>query len=184
MLYGYAGVAWGMPPAGGAAARGGDEALWPESVGWPEWRWKRRALRAVSAFHRAAYRATGGRLARFMRGGEVMLLTTTGRKTRRARTWPLCFLSSGDDIVVVASAAGAERHPGWYLNLRDNPNVQVQVGGSSRAMVARTAEGFDRARLWERLVGKYPVLERYQRQVERAFPVVILEPVPARLGGM
>lgn len=166
----------------GGDARSGNETLWPERVGWPEWRWPKGALRLVSAAHRLAYRLTRGRAAGSLRGGEVLLLTTTGRKTRRARTWPLCFLRSGEDIVVVASAAGAERHPGWYHNLLADPLARVQVGGQSHTMVARTAIGSDRAQLWSRLVAAYPILQRYERMAQRALPVVVLQPVPAGAG--
>jgi len=176
----YVGVAMGTA----GVARAGDEVLWPERVTWPQWRWGRGALRFVSVLHRLAYRLSGGRAAGTFRGGEVLLLTTTGRKSRRPRTWPLCFVRSGDDVVVVASAAGAERHPGWYHNLRANPLVRVQVGGQTRDMVARTVEGHDRAQLWDRLADRYPVLRRYQAMARRAFPVVVLQPATVLTGGM
>ena len=110
-----------------------------------------------------------------LRGGPVLLLTTTGRKTGQERTWPLCYLpASGDELVLVASAGGAPRHPDWYSNLRANPRVSVRSGESSRNMVARTAEESERARLWEIVVRRYPVVASYQRKSGREIPVVIL----------
>ena len=43
-------------------------------------------------------------------------------------------------------------------------------------MVARTAEGTERARLWERAVRRYPVCTAYQCKSGREIPVVILRP--------
>lgn len=57
----------------------------------------------------------------------TLLLTTTGRKSGRARTLPLIFGKSDRNYIVVASKAGAPAHPSWYLNLEANPDVAVQV---------------------------------------------------------
>lgn len=83
----------------------------------------------------ALYKATGGRLGGTWRVGAaarnpvpVALLTTIGRKSGKPRTAPLLYLRRGDDFVVVASQGGSATHPAWYLNLRDNPDVSIQVG--------------------------------------------------------
>jgi F420H(2)-dependent quinone reductase len=70
-------------------------------------------LKVVGTMHRLLYRASRGGLARCVRGAPVLLLTTTGRRSGRSRTWPVCYLPAGDgDLILVASAAGAPRHPG------------------------------------------------------------------------
>lgn len=140
-------------------------------------------LKVVSTLHRTLYRATGGRLGSTLRGGPVLLLTTTGRKTGQDRTLPLSYVEADDDVVVVASAAGAPRHPAWYVNLRANPRVRVQVGEQTRTMIARTVEGLDRVRLWDRFVEAHPSLADYQESVRRQIPVIVLRPVTA-LDGM
>ena len=43
-------------------------------------------------------------------------------------------------------------------------------------MRAREAEGAERERLWELMVGVYPTYESYQRRTERQIPVILLEP--------
>jgi deazaflavin-dependent oxidoreductase (nitroreductase family) len=110
-----------------------------------------------------------------------LLLTTIGRRSRRARTWPLCYVPDGDALVLAASAGGAAKHPGWYLNLLADPCVTVQVRDQRRTMLARTAEGRERARLWERVVWHYPICADYQRRTTRLIPVVVLEPVDPSL---
>lgn len=57
----------------------------------------------------------------------VALLTTTGRKTGQPRVNPLYFLRDGGRVIVAASKGGAEKNPMWYLNLKANPKVQVQI---------------------------------------------------------
>jgi F420H(2)-dependent quinone reductase len=129
-------------------------------------------LKVIATLHRLLYRCSGGRMGTTLRGDPVLLLTTTGRKSGQERTWPICYLRAGDEIVLVAS--GARCHPAWYLNLRANPRVSVQLGERTSTMVARCAEGAERSWLWERFVRRYPVCAAYQRKSGRELPVVIL----------
>jgi deazaflavin-dependent oxidoreductase (nitroreductase family) len=75
---------------------------------------------------------------------------------------------------VAASYGGQPKHPGWYLNLRANPNVVVQLGEQTHTMIAEVAEGDERSRLWRRLTEAYPAYADYQRKTERQIPVVVL----------
>jgi deazaflavin-dependent oxidoreductase (nitroreductase family) len=136
------------------------------------------ALTAFGTLHRLLYRASGGRLGRSLRGAPILLLTTTGRRTGQARTWPLCYLAAGEALILVAAAAGAPHDPAWYRNLRADPRVRVQLGGTTRPMVAHIASGAERARLWARLLARFPVCAGYQQRAGRALPVVILRPAP------
>jgi deazaflavin-dependent oxidoreductase (nitroreductase family) len=107
----------------------------------------------------------------------TLLLTTIGRKSGRSLTMPLIFGRSGDDYVVVASKGGAPAHPAWYLNLRDHPDVQLQVKADKFAARARTAEGAERATLWPMMVDIYGPYTDYQKKTDRQIPVVVLTPV-------
>src|SRR5262249_9754862 len=78
----------------------------------------------VFAIHAAVYRLLGGRLV----GRNMLILTTVGRKSGRVRSTPLFFVRDGADYVVVASNGGEDRHPGWWHNIRSDPNVTIQVG--------------------------------------------------------
>jgi deazaflavin-dependent oxidoreductase (nitroreductase family) len=83
----------------------------------------------------------------------------------------------GEAIVVVASRGGADHHPAWFLNLRDNPDVEVAVGGEAkRPMRARVADADERARLWPQVVAKYKGYGNYQAKTDREIPLVLLEP--------
>ena len=135
----------------------------------------RIVMKVLGTLHRWLYRASGGKLGKTFFGSPILLLTTTGRKTRQSRTWPLTYLhDEGEHFIVVASNGGQPKHPAWYLNLQANPYVVVQHGEQTRAMIARVAEGDERARLWSRVVEKYPAYAGYQRKTERQIPVVLL----------
>ena len=120
------------------------------------------------------YRWSGGRVMGTMRGAPILLLTTTGRKSGRRRTVPLLYLEDRSAFVVVASFAGAPKHPAWYRNLEADPKVRVQVGSRLFEVEARRASTEEKATLWPRLVGLYPQYADYQKRTSREIPVVIL----------
>ena len=136
----------------------------------------RIATKVVGTIHRTLYRTSNGKLGKTFFSSPVLLLTTTGRKTKRSRTWPLAYLPEGDQLIVLASNGGQPNHPAWYLNLLTIPQVTVQLGDQTYAMVARTAEGDERARLWARATREYPAFADYQKKTTRQIPVVILSP--------
>ena len=137
---------------------------------------KDRVARAVTRVHVALYRLTGGRLGSRVAGMPVLLLTTRGSRTGKERTTPLGFLEDGDRLVLVASYGGDPRHPGWYHNLRAEPEVKVTRGRLTQTRVARTAGPEEKAELWPRIVAAYPGYDKYQEKTTRDIPVVILTP--------
>ena len=94
----------------------------------------------------------------------ILLVTTTGRKSGRARTTPVLYLAEGGRFVIVASLAGAPRHPAWFLNLEANPKVELQVRSRRFSATARRASADEKAQLWPRLTGMYPAYEDYQKR--------------------
>jgi deazaflavin-dependent oxidoreductase (nitroreductase family) len=126
--------------------------------------------------HVRRYRETGGRVGHIWKeGSTILLLTTTGRRTGEKRTTPLIYAKDGDRYVIVASQGGAPRHPHWYANLSQDPNVEVQVLDEVFRARARTAEGEGRERLWRLANEVWPHYDSYQRRTERRIPVVVLE---------
>jgi F420H(2)-dependent quinone reductase len=126
--------------------------------------------------HPWIYRRTGGRLLGAMMGMPILLLTTRGRKTGELRTRALMYLPKGDACIVVASYAGEPRHPAWWLNLQADPHATVQCGSRIRPMVAREAEGEERAALWAEVVKRESGYATYAERTTRRIPVVVLEP--------
>src|SRR5690606_24623251 len=86
----------------------------------------------MPAFNRSVvenFRANGGEITMegMLKGADLVLLTTVGRRSGRQHIVPLAYLTDGDDrIVLWASNMAAAEHPAWYRNLAANPQVIVE----------------------------------------------------------
>jgi deazaflavin-dependent oxidoreductase (nitroreductase family) len=137
---------------------------------------KDQLFRFFTGVHEAVFRSTGGRVLGRAGGMPVLILTTTGRKTGKKRTTMLTSpLQEDGRIIIVGSYGGDDRHPAWFLNLRDKPDVEVTMGGRTRAMRARVASGEEKADLWPKVVARYGNYDGYQQRTQRDIPLVILE---------
>jgi F420H(2)-dependent quinone reductase len=140
-------------------------------------RFGRRAfMRAASGTHNSLYRASGGRIGGRMMGMPVLLLVTKGRRSGKPRTTPLLYLRHGDAIVVVASNGGSDYIPAWWLNLRSNPDAEIEIGPERRLVSARKASPDERASLWPEFTSRFSGYAKYAARTAREIPVVILEP--------
>ena len=107
----------------------------------------------------------------------ILLLTTTGARTGRSATVPVGFaVDDSGRVFVVASKAGAPRHPAWFHNLRANPSVTVELGDRSFQARAVVTEGEERDRLYGMVSA---AASEYEKNTDRVFPVIVLEGVPA-----
>lgn len=132
--------------------------------------------RRLSRLHTMLFRATGGKVGKRLVANDMLLLTTTGRRSGRPHTVPLLYLRDGDRLVVFASWGGRDVHPEWYLNLRASPEADVELPGERRHVVARTAGGVERDAWWARALAAYDGYATYQGHTDREIPVVILDP--------
>jgi deazaflavin-dependent oxidoreductase (nitroreductase family) len=126
------------------------------------------------AEHVRVYRETAGARGYRWRGTTILLLTTTGRTSGESRTTPLIHRVDGDRWVVIASKGGAPDHPAWYRNLLADPEATIEVEADEVPVVATTAEGEERDRLWASLTEAWPAYDDYQAKTEREIPVVVL----------
>lgn len=133
--------------------------------------------KAMNLVHRAALRATGGRLGKQVFGMPAVELHTTGRRSGQRRSVMLTapILEPGR-VVLVASKGGDDRHPDWYHNLVAQPDVEVTIDGETVPMRARTVDPAEKAELWPTIVAAYKGYAGYQRRTERDIPVVVCEP--------
>ena len=122
------------------------------------------------------YRRSNGKLVGTFGNAPVALLTTTGRKTGEPRVSPLLYLREGDRVVLVASKGGSDKHPLWYLNLKANPKVSVQIKDEVLQLQARDATEEERAEYWPKLDAMYPSFGDYRSWTDRVIPVVICDP--------
>jgi deazaflavin-dependent oxidoreductase (nitroreductase family) len=139
----------------------------------PNVRW---LLALITSVHRFLYRISNGRIGARTGKVDVLLLETVGRKTGRLRSTPLLYVRDGANWVVVASNAGDDRHPAWWLNLQSRPEARIQVRDERHAIHARRATGDEGERLWPRLVTAYKSYDAYRDRTRREIPIVVLEP--------
>ena len=126
--------------------------------------------------HLRRYLETDGEDGHVWNGVTALLLTTTGRRSGRSITTPLIYGRYGDRYLVVASRGGAPNHPNWYLNLREHPEVQVQVMADRFPALARAATPDEKPRLWAIMTAIWTGYDDYQTRTTRVIPLVILEP--------
>jgi deazaflavin-dependent oxidoreductase (nitroreductase family) len=132
---------------------------------------KRRLFIGLNRVINAVVRRLGVR--RF-RGGDLLYLTTTGRKSGKPRTTPLLYLADGDRWFVVASNGGADWEPGWWLNLRAGSAGSVDVNGTRTPVTGTEITGEEREAVWRRLNREVFDYDSYQRKVSRRIAVVAL----------
>jgi F420H(2)-dependent quinone reductase len=139
-------------------------------------------LPQVLRIHDTVYRGTNGWIGHRTLGIPSLLLHTVGAKTGKARTTSLTYARDGNDYLIVASKGGDPHAPGWYHNLRKNPNVEINVGPRRFGVTARPVlpGDSDYARLWQ-IVNKNNSnrYAAYQEKTSRPIPVVVLTPQKA-----
>ncbi|MBL0343873.1 nitroreductase/quinone reductase family protein [Candidatus Villigracilis affinis] len=111
-------------------------------------------------------------------GLPIIQITTIGAKSGEPRTMPLVSLFDGEKIALIGSNFGRQHNPGWYYNLKANPQCTVQVNGREQKFIARQTEGEEREKYWQMAVSYYKGYDLYKvRAAHRQIPVMILEPV-------
>jgi F420H(2)-dependent quinone reductase len=134
-----------------------------------------QSRRLFGGGQRAAFRLTGGRLGGTLQGVPVGLLTTTGRRSGRARTVPIGYTDDGSRFLVAASNFGLDTHPAWFLNLRAHPDAEFRTRTGVERVVARELTDAEREELWPRLLEDHPVWGAAQSSTQRQIAIVALE---------
>jgi deazaflavin-dependent oxidoreductase (nitroreductase family) len=124
--------------------------------------------------HVRVYRETGGERGYRWRGATILLLSNRGRRTGETRTTPLIYRDDGGRWVVVASKGGYPQNPGWFENLRADPDATIEVRDEVIPVRASVAEGEERERLWRLMTDVWPAYDEYQQRTSREIPVVVL----------
>ncbi len=120
------------------------------------------------------FRANEGRVGGYFKGAPILLLTTTGRKSKQRRVNPMMYLPDGDRLIVFASKGGAPSNPDWYHNLVADPHVHVEVGTDAFDAHAEVIEGAERDRLFAEQKSRYPQFADYEKKTARAIPVIAI----------
>jgi F420H(2)-dependent quinone reductase len=133
-------------------------------------------LKYFARVHIWVYRRTNGRLGAKLLWFPAALLTTTGRKSNEPRTTATLYLQDNDRVILPASFGGREDNPLWYRNLKENPEVQVQIRAQRLHLRARDATDAERERYWPPLMQIYPPYRTYCEATDRVIPLVVCEP--------
>ncbi len=128
------------------------------------------------ADHVDRYLASGGADGFDFNGAKCIVLETTGRKTGARRRSPLIRVKHGDCYLVVGSQGGAPKHPFWYLNLLEHPDVTIYDRNEVHHLRARAATTAERDELWRVATKEWPAYDEYQAKTTRQIPLVICEP--------
>jgi deazaflavin-dependent oxidoreductase (nitroreductase family) len=132
---------------------------------------------AVQAQLVAEFRDNQGKVGGMFEGWPLIVLTTTGARSGLRRSTLLGRLEIDGDLVVVASAAGAPKHPAWYHNIRHNPMVTIETGTETYQAMAAIPPGEQRDRLFDAVIERAPGFADYQAKTTRVLPVVVLHRV-------
>ena len=136
-------------------------------------------LGQVLRVHDAVYKGTKGRIGHRTLGVPSLLLHTVGAKTGQQRTTSLSYARDGEGYLIVASKGGDPKAPGWYHNLKANPDVEINVGPKRFPVTARPVlpGDPDYDRMWQ-IVNRNNAnrYEGYQKKTTRPIPVVVLTP--------
>jgi len=131
-------------------------------------------MKAFLGMHAAIYRSSGGKVMGKLGGMNILLLTTTGRKSKQTRTIPISYFSDGDAYVLTGSNNGRDQHPGWYFNLKADPHAKVQVGAEVFDVTAVQASPDEKKRLWAKLINIGPNYANYAKKTTRDIPMMML----------
>jgi F420H(2)-dependent quinone reductase len=122
------------------------------------------------------YESSGGTKGLTLQGQPVVVLTMRGRQSGKVRKAAVMRVEHDGTYAAVASKGGSPHHPGWYLNLLEDPEVMVQDGPDVHEMRARVADDGEKPAWWARAVEVWPPYDEYQQKTSRPIPVVLLEP--------
>jgi len=131
-------------------------------------------IKLFMGLHVALYRLTGGRMGGSMGGMRVLILTTVGRKTGKTHVNPVAYFERDGGYLIVASNGGKDSHPGWYFNLKANPDITVQVMDKQLPVHAEIVSGEKRAEFWKYVVQSAPNFGDYEKNTKREIPLVFL----------
>jgi deazaflavin-dependent oxidoreductase (nitroreductase family) len=120
--------------------------------------------------------ATDGRIK--LTGIPVVVLTSTGARSGKRRNTPLTYVTDGDNVILVASNWGGAKHPGWYHNLRANPDCELHVGSRGGGFTAHEVFGEERDRLFALANALYAGFGRYASRTQGIRTIRVLKLTP------
>jgi F420H(2)-dependent quinone reductase len=128
-------------------------------------------------FNSFLIRISGGRLGSKLGSQTILILHTIGRKSGKARAVPIAYFDYKDKYLLVASNWGRDKQADWFVNLKKEPRVAIEVNGKTIMVKAREAQGDEYTNLWKYATGEHPPYLDYQKMTTRRIPIVVLESI-------
>lgn len=122
------------------------------------------------------FRANGGTAGGMFEGMPLLLLHNVGAKSGTAFVTPLVYLDEGGDWFIFGSKGGAPVNPGWYHNLKANPEVAIEIGTDTVDVTAEELTGEERDRIYAIQAEQQPQFADYAQKTDRKIPVIALKP--------
>jgi deazaflavin-dependent oxidoreductase (nitroreductase family) len=89
-------------------------------------------------------------------------------------------MPDGEDLLVIASNYGQNRHPSWYHNLKAHPRARVTVDGETREVeAAEVSDPAEKERIFEHATRVALVFAAYRERTDRVgrtIPIMRLTP--------
>jgi deazaflavin-dependent oxidoreductase (nitroreductase family) len=122
------------------------------------------------------FRANEGKAGGMFEGMPLLLLHNVGAKSGTEYVTPLVYLPDDGRYLIFASKGGAPAHPGWFHNLKANPDVAIEVGTDKLDVLAEEVSGEERDRLYAIQEEQQPQFTCYAQKTDRKIPVIALTP--------
>ena len=114
------------------------------------------------------WKATNGKWTTMGRGSDDMVtLIMKGAKTGKERSVHLSSVPHEGDRLVVASAMGQQKHPGWRYNLEANPDVELQMRGERFKARAELLSDAEKEEVWDEIRAQIPMVHIYETRTDR-----------------
>jgi deazaflavin-dependent oxidoreductase (nitroreductase family) len=136
-------------------------------------------VKSAVAVHNFLFRISGGRMGSRFSGAPVLLLTVKGRKSGTPRTVPLLYITTEKGFALIASFAGAQKRPDWYLNLEAAGVAEVQIRKRKMRVRVEIVDPWSERyrKIWNEAAALYPDYNAYQTRTTRKIPIVELIPL-------
>lgn len=137
------------------------------------------AMKIMAKVHTAVLRASRGRIGNYMGGNTILLLHHMGAKSGKKYATPVAYVEDGSTYAIIAAAAGQPNNPGWYYNLKKNPQTTIEIRGKPINVTAEVASKERRDQIWADVSAEFPQFNTYQAMTSRVIPIILLHPQSA-----
>ena len=112
-----------------------------------------------------------------LRGQNILILHTTGRKSGKSRKTPLMYFEDGNNYLIIASNSGRSSNPSWYYNMKGKQTIEVQILHQILHCQINIASNDEKARVWPLVISKAPFYDDYRKKTSKNIPVIFLTPI-------